>query len=85
MVEQLRAALDAVQAAYEARGVGPGTTPAQSGPGPQPKRSTCLREAPHIQQIAEFVAALPNEHLASYITHLVNRLCEQAEQAKVKD
>ena len=85
MVEQLRAALDDVQAAFEARGVDPGVIPAQSDPGPQPKRSTCLRETPHIQQIAEFVADLPSEHLPSYITHLVNRLCEQADAANVKN
>ena len=78
MVEQLRTALDDVLAAYEARGVGPGATPAQNDPGVKSKRSTCLREAPHIQQIAEFVADLPSEHLPSYITHLVNRLCERA-------
>ncbi len=46
------------------------------------KPPATLREAPHIHQIAGFVAALPSEQLPSYITHLVNRLCEQAEQAK---
>ncbi len=46
------------------------------------KPPTTLRDAPHVHQIAGFVAALPSEQLPSYITHLVNRLCEQAEQAK---
>jgi hypothetical protein len=54
---------------------GPGAVMAIEPPAP-------LREAPHIEQIAGFVAALPSEHLPSYITHLVNRLCEQAEQSR---
>ncbi len=49
---------------------------------PAIKPPATLREAPHIHQIAGFVAALPSEQLPSYITHLVNRLCEMAEQAK---
>ncbi len=45
-----------------------------------PKARPIWRDPPHIEQIAGFVAALPNEQIPSYITHLVNRLCEQAEQ-----
>ncbi len=46
---------------------------------PAIKPPATLREAPHIHQIAGFVASLPREQLPSYITHLVNRLCEQVE------
>ncbi len=58
-----------------------GSTPAPQ-PVPTPvKPPATLREAPHIQQIAGFVASLPREQLPSYITHLVNRLCEKVEPA----
>ncbi len=84
----VREALEAVEARY-AKHLGSATTPTTTPPtgeadpppaGPVVKRPTTLRETPHILQIAEFVASLPSEHLPSYITHLVNRLCEQAEQ-----
>ena len=82
----VREALEAVEARY-AKHLGSATTPTITPPSveadaPVVKRPTTLRETPHIQQIAEFVASLPSEHLPSYITHLVNRLCEQAEQTK---
>ena len=86
----VREALEAVEARY-AKHLGSATTATITAPsaeadpppaGPVVKRPTTLRETPHIQQIAEFVASLPSEHLPSYITHLVNRLCEQAEQTK---
>ncbi len=60
------------------------TVPRPSRPAtemPTAKPPATLREAPHIHQIAGFVASLPRDHLPSYITHLVNRLCEQAEAA----
>ncbi len=56
--------------------------PPPAEPAAPAKRPAVWREPPHIQQIAGFVASLPSEHLPSYITHLVNRLCEQAEQTK---
>ncbi len=56
--------------------------PPPADPAAPAKRPAVWREPPHIQQIAAFVASLPSEHLPSYITHLVNRLCEQAEQTK---
>ena len=37
-------------------------------------------DPPHIQQIAEFVASLPSDHLAIYVRHLTNRLCAQFEE-----
>ncbi len=86
----VREALEAVEARY-AKHLGSATTPTITPPsveadappaGPVVKRPTTLRETPHIQQIATFVASLPSEQLPSYITHLVNRLCEQAEQTK---
>ena len=86
----IRETLEAVEARY-AKHLGSATTPTITSPSveadpppaePVVKRPTTLRETPHIQQIAEFVASLPSEHLPSYITHLVNRLCEQAEQTK---
>ena len=86
----VREVLEAVEARY-ARHLGSATTPTITPPsaeadtppaGPVVKRPTTLRETPHIQQIAAFVASLPSAHLPSYITHLVNRLCEQAEQTK---
>jgi hypothetical protein len=40
------------------------------------RKLPALREAPHIHQIAGFVASLPRDQLPSYITHLVNRVCE---------
>ncbi len=86
----VREALEAVEARY-AKHLGSATTPTITPPsveadtppaGPVVKRPAVWREPPHIQQIAGFVASLPSEHLPSYITHLVNRLCEQAEQTK---
>ncbi len=47
-----------------------------------PKSRPVWRDPPHQDQIARFVADVPREHLPSYITHFVNRLCEQAEQTK---
>ena len=86
LLAEVRAALEAVEGRY-AKHLGSATTPTITPPSveadaPVVKRPTTLRETPHIQQIAEFVASLPSEHLPSYITHLVNRLCEQAEQTK---
>ena len=84
----IREALEAVEARY-AKHLGAATTPTITPPsveadtppaGPLVERPTTLRETPHIQQIAAFVEQLPSEQLPSYITHLVNRLCEQAEQ-----
>ncbi len=43
------------------------------------KPPAMLRDTPHIHQIAGFVASLPREQLPSYITHMVNRLCERVE------
>ena len=43
------------------------------------KPPATLRDAPHIQQIAGFVASLPREQLPSWITHVANRLCDEAE------
>ena len=60
----------------------PETTPPPVEPATRVKRAAVWRDPPHIQQIARFVADVPSEHLSSYITHLVNRLCEMAEQAK---
>ncbi len=86
----VREALEAVEARY-AKHLGSATTPTTTPPsveadpppaGPVVKRPTTLRETPHIQQIAGFVASLPSEQLPSYITHLVNRLCEMAETGR---
>ncbi len=64
----------------------PVAVPRPSRPAPEPvptpiKPPATLREAPHNHQIAGFVASLPREQLPSYITHLVNRLCEKVEPA----
>ena len=84
----VREALEAVEARY-AKHLGSATTPTITPPSAEadtppavsePKPPATLRETPHQLQIAGFVASLPSEHLSSYITHLVNRLCEQAEQ-----
>ncbi len=57
--------------------VGDTATPEPVAAPARPLGALC--KAPHILQIAEFVAALPREQLPSYITHIVNRLCEAAE------
>ena len=85
MIEQLRAALDDVLVAYEARGVGSGVIPAQSEPAPEAKPCPVWRDPPHQDQIARFVADVPSDQVSSYITHLVHRLCERADAAKAED
>ncbi len=77
-VAELLAPVAASVGAQSAESVSPAVTPAQVETAPQPRPTTPLREAPHIHQIAGFVASLPREQLPSYITHLVNRLCEEA-------
>ena len=86
LLDEIEEALATVRARY-AKALGePETlgeiTPPPVEPATPAKRPAVWRDPPHIQQIAEFVAALPSEHLSAYITHLVNRLCEQAEQTK---
>ncbi len=57
--------------------VGDTATPEPVAAPARPLGALC--KAPHIEQIAGFVAALPREQLPIYITHIVNRLCEAAE------
>ncbi len=52
--------------------------PPPAEPATRAKRPAVWRDPPHMDQIARFVADVPSEHLSSYITHLVNRLCEMA-------
>ncbi len=77
-VAELLAPVAASVGAQSAEAVSPATTPAQAKDAP-PACPATLREAPHIHQIAGFVASLPREQLPSYITHLANRLCEKVE------
>ncbi len=76
-VAEMLAPVAASVGAQSVEAVSPATTPAQVKDAPP----ATLREAPHIHQIAGFVASLPREQLPSYITHLANRLCEQVEAA----
>ena len=85
MIRGLEDALAAVLTAYEPRiggldlgGRAEAAPRAEPPPAPRP---TTLRKAPHILQIGAFVEDLPMEHLATFLTHIGNRLCEAALEA----
>ena len=46
-------------------------------PAAQPRPS--ILRTPHILQIGEFVAGLQSEQLPSFLTHIVDRMCEEFE------
>ncbi len=82
MIRGLEAALEGVRSAYGPRigGLDLGGR-AEAAPRAEPPlapRPATLRKAPHILQIGAFVDALPVEQLPSWITHIVNRICEAA-------
>lgn len=85
MIRGLEDALAAVLTAYEPRiggldlgGRAEAAPRAEPPPAPRPAP---LSKSVHILQIAAFVDALPMEHLASWLTHIGNRLCEAAFEA----
>ncbi len=51
----------------------------KAGPGPvKPAPALPMAETPHYHRIGAFVDNLPADQLPSYITYIVNRLCESA-------
>jgi len=86
MIRGIEDALAAVLTAYEPHlggldmgGRAEAAPRAEPPPAPRP---TPLKAASHILAVGAVVDAIPAEFLPSYLTHIANRLCEDAQSAR---